>query len=209
MSVYQWTMLRVAKEGKNDLLKYLKDIDADTEAMTFAEMPDGSIVVDLETFHGGDHVELEDFAASTKHPVMIATGSEDYWVDLSKGLPTWNGWILPQNDDAEAAYYPCDKQWTMSMFPRLTQTGKAIDPFKETEEVRDNRDLEMVCRIIEVFEDYLDEKGIVIDNPEKAEAVADGCDPEGISNIYGCEFGDLESQITWILQQYGVIEKKN
>ena len=48
-------------------------------------------------------------------------------------------------------------------------------------------------KIIEIFEDYLEEKGINIDNPEREE-------DDFASLIYGTEYGDLESKITEVIE---------
>lgn len=59
--------------------------------------------------------------------------------------------------------------------------------------------LELLCGIIETFENFLDDRGIVIENDEKEE------DPESASNIYGTDYGDLESEIESVLQKYGLL----
>lgn len=54
---------------------------------------------------------------------------------------------------------------------------------------------EFVGQIIDIFEDFLEEKGVNIENPEKTEAVADGEDPESICILYGTDYGALQSAI--------------
>ena len=51
------------------------------------------------------------------------------------------------------------------------------------------------CYIIETFEEFLNENGIVISNEEKHEALKDGMDPDEIANIYGSDYGDLQNAI--------------
>ena len=51
--------------------------------------------------------------------------------------------------------------------------------------------------IIDLFEDFLESKGIVIENEEKLE---DDC----ASNIYGTDYGYLQSGIEEILTWYGI-----
>lgn len=51
--------------------------------------------------------------------------------------------------------------------------------------------------LIETFEDFLDERGIVVENDEKLE-------DEGASNIYGTDFGMLGDSITDVLHKYGI-----
>lgn len=58
--------------------------------------------------------------------------------------------------------------------------------------------LELLCDIVEAFEDFLDEKGIVIPNDEKEE------DPYA-SNIYGTDYGNLSDRIEELLIRYGVL----
>lgn len=44
-----------------------------------------------------------------------------------------------------------------------------------------------ICEIIEHFENFLDMKGIELDNPEKQEAIDAGKEKDSIANIYGTE----------------------
>lgn len=67
--------------------------------------------------------------------------------------------------------------------------------------------LEILCDIIEAFEDFLDRRGIKIENDDKDRAIADGEDPESISNIYGCDYGELEDTIRPILESIGAFSK--
>ena len=59
--------------------------------------------------------------------------------------------------------------------------------------------LELLASIIEAFEDFLDEKGIVIENPEKEK-------DDFASNIYGTDFGSLSDSIETILTNYGLLK---
>ena len=51
----------------------------------------------------------------------------------------------------------------------------------------------VVQKILDLFEEYLDEKCVVIDNPEREE-------DDNAAQIYGTEYGDLESKITEIIE---------
>ena len=71
--------------------------------------------------------------------------------------------------------------------------------------ITDNSEqLGVLCNIIEVFEDFLDDRGIVIENDDKDDAIAQGEDPECIANIYGCDYGELEDRIRPILERLGL-----
>ena len=64
----------------------------------------------------------------------------------------------------------------------------------------DNRQLiETETDIIEAFEDFLETRGITIENPEKEE------DPEGASNINGTDCGKLQDAIEYILYSRGCV----
>lgn len=66
---------------------------------------------------------------------------------------------------------------------------------------------EFICEIIEHFEEFLDAKGIELENPEKQEAINDGEDPESICNIYGTDYGWLQSEIEASLKFWELIPK--
>ena len=69
--------------------------------------------------------------------------------------------------------------------------------------------LEMLGLIIEEFEEFLEDRGITIDNEDKRQAIADGEDPESIATIYGEDYGRLESAIEHILISYELLDKEN
>ena len=53
----------------------------------------------------------------------------------------------------------------------------------------DNEMPELIGQIIDIFEDFLEEKGIIIDNPETDD------DRESAAIIYGSDYYSLELQI--------------
>ena len=59
---------------------------------------------------------------------------------------------------------------------------------------------ELVGQIIDGFEDFLDKRGIVLANDEKAD------DPECAANIYGTDYGELQTYIEDTLRNWGLIE---
>lgn len=64
---------------------------------------------------------------------------------------------------------------------------------------------EFVCEIIEHFENFLDAKGIELDNPEKQEAIDAGEEEDSIANIYGTDYGWLQSDIEGSLKNWGLM----
>ena len=57
---------------------------------------------------------------------------------------------------------------------------------------------ELCCEIIESFEDFLDRRGIVLENEEKEE---DEC----ASNIYGYDYAELEDEVRYALKKWGLV----
>lgn len=61
---------------------------------------------------------------------------------------------------------------------------------------------EFIASIIERFESFLDDKHIVLKNDEKADAELDGEDPDEIANIYGSDYGALQTDLEDILEAW-------
>lgn len=59
---------------------------------------------------------------------------------------------------------------------------------------------ELVGQIIDGFEDFLDKRGIVLANDEKA------YDPEYAANIYGTDYGELQTYIEDTLRKWGLVK---
>ena len=62
--------------------------------------------------------------------------------------------------------------------------------------------LEILCSFIEVFEEFLEERGIDIPNEEKEQ------DPECASTIYGTDYGELENKIEKLLINLGYLKEE-
>lgn len=58
---------------------------------------------------------------------------------------------------------------------------------------------DLVGQIIDGFEDFLDKRGIVLANDETAD------DPECAANIYGTDYGELQTYIEDTLRNWGLI----
>lgn len=61
-----------------------------------------------------------------------------------------------------------------------------------------NNTPEFLGRIIDIFEDFLEEKGIDIDNPEKE-------DNDDAAIIYGSDYGILQDQLKDLMKAWGII----
>ena len=61
---------------------------------------------------------------------------------------------------------------------------------------------EFVGQIIDIFEDFLDERNISLDNPERDDL---NVDPDGAATIYGSDYGELCSAIEDTLILWGLV----
>lgn len=64
--------------------------------------------------------------------------------------------------------------------------------------LENSKKLEFLNDIITVFENFLEDKGIEIENPDKEQS-------ENPSNIYGVDYGDMESEIECVLRRWKVL----
>jgi len=58
---------------------------------------------------------------------------------------------------------------------------------------------EFIGQIIDIFEDFLEEKGIDIENPDKVQS-------ENPAIIYGMDYGYLQSDLERMLSLWGILE---
>ena len=66
---------------------------------------------------------------------------------------------------------------------------------------------EFIGQILDVFEDYLEEKGVSILNEDRQAAIEAGEDPEGLCILYGSDYGELQSGIKEILYHWDLISR--
>lgn len=76
-------------------------------------------------------------------------------------------------------------------------TGRVV--YDDEVPVGENDTGEFIGQIIDVFEDFLDEKGIVIPNEDKEQSGEDA------ANIYGMDYGMIQSQIEGIMRRWNII----
>lgn len=101
-----------------------------------------------------------------------------------------------------------DTVWTLDF-----KDGRMIDKTGEilwdhTEKVINRMELpEFIGQIIDIFEDFLEEKGVALENPEKQEAVDDGTDPDSIAIIYGTDYGALQDDLETMLRNWELIKE--
>ena len=90
--------------------------------------------------------------------------------------------------------------------PTGPRHGRVWMEHNDTTPTTSNTDrMSTIESFIEIFEDFLDEKGIYIQNEDKDLAAASGQDPETFCNIYGCDYGILSDKIENLLVKLGTL----
>lgn len=126
---------------------------------------------------------------------------DEHWKKCSEPLPTWrlllNAIILShfsghsRNMDVDEV-----KSILQKHHPNLDVRMDDVQFPMPTD-----KRLETIAPIIEIFEEFLKDKGIVIENDEKKES-------ESPSNIYGTDWGNLCDSIEAYLVELGVLEEE-
>ena len=137
------------------------------------------------------------------------------WKRASVPYPTWGEILQSIQDNCDRYVYNDITETYHFYYNDLTKPcmeypedepssdGLIIPPSKPDE---NTKRMESLALIIETFEDFLDQRGIEIPNEDKDRAIADGEDPESISNIYGCDYGDLSDALEDVLRRLGMMK---
>lgn len=83
-----------------------------------------------------------------------------------------------------------------------------MDAFNTTKVKREEVD-ELVGQIIDTFEDFLEEKNIDIENPEKIQAEIHGSALGDVCILYGTDYDKLQSAIEETLIKWGLAEPRD
>ena len=130
---------------------------------------------------------------------------DSFWKDPDEPLPTWEellnairesydsgdstNMVISEVENILREYHP---NLRIRIGEKCEPTS--LDPHEER--------LSILNSFIEIFEDFLDEKGIVIPNDEKEQS------PESACNIYGTDYGNLSGQIEALLIRLGYMEEE-
>ena len=75
---------------------------------------------------------------------------------------------------------------------------------KSTQPVVNDADApEFVGQIIDIFEDFLDARGVVLKNEERD--TDEDLDPEEAANIYGDDYDELKDALAKMMSRWGVL----
>lgn len=157
-----------------------------------AQLSDGTwFTTDFQSF---DSYGCYDAPLDVVEADILPDGSINYdghWKDPSFPLPQWIEILQSIRSIDLLSAYDIEQHLPANQFCRVGENELPYDAHSER--------LETICEFIEAFEDFLDEKGIVIPNDEKEQ------DPESASNIYGTDYGNLSDRIEKLLVRYGVL----
>lgn len=64
---------------------------------------------------------------------------------------------------------------------------------------------EFIGQLIDIFEDFLTEKGVTLNNPEIQEAIDEGEDPQSLAIIFGSDYSSLQDSLTAMLTEWHVL----
>lgn len=64
---------------------------------------------------------------------------------------------------------------------------------------------EFIGQIIDIFEDFLTEKGVTLNNPEIQEAIDEGEDLKDLAIISGSDYSSLQDSLTAMLTEWHVL----
>ncbi len=67
---------------------------------------------------------------------------------------------------------------------------------------------EFIGQVIDLFEDFLEEKGVSLNNGEKDEPSATGEEPEQETIIYGSDYDQLQAGIEALLENWGLVNAR-
>lgn len=85
----------------------------------------------------------------------------------------------------------------------LKNAGMAVSSDEHIPFVKEEERPELIGQVIDLFEDFLDEKGIVLENEERDENM-DGEDPDSMANIYGSDYDELQDGLEKIFRGWKI-----
>ena len=92
-----------------------------------------------------------------------------------------------------------DGKWSGEYGTTVYNKDEALKAFPP---VPDNERCEFVGQIIDIFEDFLEEKGITISNPEKDET-----DDDNTAIIYGSDYGYCQNRLEEMMRNWKILKE--
>ena len=127
---------------------------------------------------------------------------DSHWKKASVLYPTWNDIIQSLREEYHDDPLLHEMEASIIRYnPNLNE--RCIGDVESTTTIdKHSERLETLACIIELFEDFLDERGIDVPNDEKEQ------DPDSASTIYGTDYGELEGRLESLLIRLGLLEEE-
>lgn len=150
---------------------------------------------------------VQDYGTYDTHPQSIVDyfdcDYDSHWKAPSIPLPTWAEvyYVIA----AHAGEENCSNLILSEVETKARNCGWTNrldeDPSVKHPDPHEER-MAFLAEIVEVFEDFLDRRGIVIPNEDKEQ-------DEDASNIYGCDFAELSDGVEEVLIIHGLLKEEN
>ena len=149
----------------------------------------GEVINDMEEVDFDSHVKTPSIPYPTWNDILESIRencSDSTYTDCERILRNYNPGPMMWNSCMEAdPPAPGSKENPIRLDPNTTHEGRMC----------------LLADIVDVFDDFLDAKGIDIPNEDRDD---DPC----ASNIYGCDFANLCDGVEEILIRYGILNKE-
>lgn len=134
--------------------------------------------------------------------VYFDFGQDWMWTTIVVHTPSNESWQILCPRDHERILYAQDLRPVIDDIKKDLYRDSEEKPSMVSADIQTDHSarLEFLSTIVEVFEDFLDRRGIVIPNEDKAE------DPDA-SNIYGMDFAELSDGVEEVLIKYGFLKE--
>ena len=126
------------------------------------------------------------------------------FIDLFQDFMNDRRIVIPNPERDNNPKLKDDESFNIYGSDRAFMRGYFEEMFSNWDAPIDRNDLaEFEGQAIDMFEDFLDDRKIVLDNSEREEDP--NMDPEDAANIFGSDYGELQTGIEEILEEYKLI----
>lgn len=119
----------------------------------------------------------------------------------------YSGDIYLKLDTSDADY----NAYNLNTYRFVTLSGDAVIPIEAELVIRDTKNMtgqndktELIGGIIDIFEDFLDKKGVTLEPPKKSYEME--LDDSTNANIYGSDYDSISDSLESLLRGWKVIE---
>lgn len=127
---------------------------------------------------------------------------------ISNGNGTYDTWI--STEGSSGAHYPDASAEKIGVhvadlvdcLEEADSGNRYLPKISTCKGIPENDRAEFIGNIIDIFEDFLEDRGIAIPNPERDEADAEG---ENNAIIYGSHYGEISDRIDGMIRAWDLV----